>query len=336
MTAKASPEGCQGHRAAALRTLALLLAAAVLGAGWLFWPGEEVEVVIPAGQSARQTAAALKDKGVVRSALMFRVAARVYGLGRRLKPGAYRLKRRMLPGSLLEALASGAGGIKVVIPEGWSARQIAERLEKSGLGTAADFMLFTSSNNLEGYLFPTTYYFEPGVDAARLAQRMHAEFERRLAGEFARAEPKPSLSLHQAVTLASIVEREAVLPSEQPMVAAVYLNRMRIRMRLQADPTVQYALGYWKKGLTSADLQNPSPYNTYLHYGLPPGPICNPGLGAFRAVLHPAQSDALFFVADLTGGHKFFVSQEDHLKAKRAYKRGLREEKKRLQSQSGG
>jgi len=332
MTAKAFPEGSQGHRSAALRTLALLLVATVLGMGWLFWPGEEVEVVIPVGQSARQTAAVLKDKGVVRSALMFRVVARAYGLGRRLKPGAYRLRRRMLPGRLLSALAAGSGGVKVVIPEGWTARQIAERLEKTGLGSAADFLRIAANDRLEGYLFPTTYSFEPGTDSSRVAQRMHVEFDRRLAQEFTRAESKPRLTLHQAVTLASIVEREAVLPSEQPMVAAVYLNRMRIRMRLQADPTVQYALGYWKKGLTSEDLQNPSPYNTYVHYGLPPGPICNPGLGAFRAVLRPALSDALIFVADLTGGHKFFLTQEEHLKAKLAYKRGLREEKKRLRS----
>lgn len=318
------------------KALAAAAAAAVLGAGWLFWPGDEVEVAIPPGQSARQTAAALKEKGVVRSALMFRAAARIYGLGRRLKPGAYRLRRRMLPGRLLAALAAGSGGVKVVIPEGWTTRQISERLEKSGSCPGADFLRLAANQRLEGYLFPTTYFFEPGTDAEHVIERMRAEFDRRLAEEFARAGPKPRLTLHQAVTLASIVEREAVLASEQPMVAAVYLNRMRIRMRLQADPTVQYALGYWKKGLTSEDLQNPSPYNTYVHYGLPPGPICNPGLGAFRAVLRPAPSDALFFVADLTGGHKFFATQEEHLKAKQVYKRGLREEKKRLRSQGGG
>jgi UPF0755 protein len=316
--------------------LAFLLVAGILGAGWMFWPGEPVEVTIPAGQSARLTAASLREKGVVRSALLFRVAARVYGLGRRLKPGTYRLRRRMLPGSLLAALASGPGGVRVVIPEGWSARQIAERLENLGLCPAADFLRVAANERLEGYLFPTTYFFEPGIDAARAAQRMHAEFERRVAAEFARADPKPSLTLHQALTLASIVEREAVLASEQPMVAAVYLNRMRIRMRLQADPTVQYSLGYWKKGLTTEDLQNPSPYNTYVNYGLPPGPICNPGLGAFRAVLHPVENDALYFVADLTGGHRFFASQDDFLKAKQAYKKGLREEKRRLRAQDDG
>ncbi|MDD5628937.1 MAG: endolytic transglycosylase MltG [Elusimicrobia bacterium] len=315
--------------AAAAAALALALAVA---AAWLFWPGGEVEVVVPAGQSARATAAMLKERGVVRSALMFRAAARLGGLERRLRPGTYRLRQRMLPGRLLAALAAGSGGVKVVIPEGWTARQVAERLEKSGLCPAADFMRLAANERLEGYLFPTTYFFEPGTDAAHVSARMRAEFDRRLGSEFARTASKPGLTMHQVLTLASIVEREAVLASEQPMVAAVYLNRMRIRMRLQADPTVQYALGYWKKGLSLEDLRNPSSYNTYVHYGLPPGPICNPGLGAFRAVLHPAPSDALFFVADLTGGHRFFAKQEDHLKAKLAYKRGLREEKKRLRS----
>jgi UPF0755 protein len=310
----------------------LVLAACVAAGAWLFWPGDAVEVAIPPGQSARQTAAVLEEKGVVRSALLFRAAVRAVGLGRRIKPGTYRLRRRMLPGALLAALEAGSGGFKVVIPEGWTVRQIAERLEKSGVCRAADFLRYASNNRLEGYLFPTTYLLEPATDAAAVAQRMHAEFQKRLASEFARAEPKPRMTLHQAVTLASIVEREAILPAEQPMVAAVYLNRMRIRMRLQADPTVQYALGYWKKGLTLEDLRNPSPYNTYVHYGLPPGPICNPGEGALRAVLRPAATDAIFFVADMTGGHKFFATQEEHQRAKQDYKKALREEKKRLRA----
>jgi UPF0755 protein len=310
----------------------LVLAACVAAGAWLFWPGGSVEVTIPPGQSARQTAAALQEKGVVRSAWLFRAAVRAAGLGRRIKPGTYRLRRRMLPGALLAALEAGSGGFKVVIPEGWTARQIAERLEKSGVCRAADFLRHAANNRLEGYLFPTTYLLEPATDAAAVAQRMHAEFQKRMASEFARAEPKPRMTLHQAVTLASIVEREAILPAEQPMVAAVYLNRMRIRMRLQADPTVQYALGYWKKGLTLEDLRNPSPYNTYVHYGLPPGPICNPGEGALRAVLRPAVTEALFFVADMTGGHKFFATQEEHQRAKQDYKKALREEKKRLRA----
>lgn len=322
-------------RRALLATLLLALAACAAAGAWLFWPGGAVEVVVPPGQSARQTAALLQEKGVVRSALLFRAGLRFTGLGRRLKPGTYRLRQRMLPGALMEAMKAGAGGFKVVIPEGWTVRQIAEGLEKAGVCRGADFLRHASNNRLEGYLFPSTYLFEPATPAEAAAGRMHAEFQKRLAAEFARTEPKPRMTLHQAVTLASIVEREAVLPAEQPMVAAVYLNRMRIRMRLQADPTVQYALGYWKKGLTREDLQNPSPYNTYVHYGLPPGPICSPGEGAFRAVLKPAATDALFFVADMTGGHKFFATQEEHQRAKQDYKKALREEKRRLRSQGG-
>jgi UPF0755 protein len=162
---------------------------------------------------------------------------------------------------------------------------------------------------------------------------MRQEFARRIEAEFVRTEPKPKMTLHQALTLASIVEREAVLKSEQPMVAAVYLNRMRLRMRLEADPTVQYGLGYWKKGLTTEDLRNPSEYNTYMHYGLPPGPICNPGLEAFRAALHPAVTEAIYFVADHEGGHVFSVTHDEHLKAKQSFKRALREEKRRLRAE---
>jgi UPF0755 protein len=114
------------------------------------------------------------------------------------------------------------------------------------------------------------------------------------------------------------------------MIAAVYLNRLRRRMRLEADPTVQYALGLWKKGLTTEDLKIESPYNTYIHYGLPPGPICNPGLESFRAALHPASTDAIYFVADAKGGHVFSATLEDHIKAKHSFKRALRALKRRL------
>ncbi|HAM34452.1 MAG TPA: endolytic transglycosylase MltG [Elusimicrobia bacterium] len=314
--------------------LAVLGAAALLAAAWLFWPGSAVEVTIPAGQSARETAALLRDKGVVRGTLMFRLLARATGIERRLKPGTYRLSRRMAPWRLVAALRAGGGGMKVVIPEGFSARQIAERLESSGVCKAGDFLRSAVANRLEGYLFPTTYYFEPGADPGRVADKMFQEFKKRVAAEYDRTDPKPRLTLHQLVTLSSIVEREAVLKQEQPMVAAVYLNRMRIRMRLEADPTVQYALGYWKKGLSIEDLHRDSPYNTYVHYGLPPGPICSPGLEAFRAALRPAQTGAIYFVADGQGGHVFSATHEEHLRAKQSFKRALREEKRRLQEQS--
>ncbi len=167
-----------------------------------------------------------------------------------------------------------------------------------------------------------------------------AEFDKQIGVAYAAASPKPELSFEEALILASIVEREAVLKAERPIIAAVYLNRLKKKMPLQADPTVQYALGrgHWKKGLTRADLQTPSPYNTYLKRGLTPGPICSPGLESFLSVLAPAKTSALYFVADTTGGHLFSATNEEHSKARRIYKKELRKIKEKLkrQAEAGG
>lgn len=286
---------------------------------------------MPAGLSASETAALLRREGVIRSPFLFRAWAKAIGADRRLKPGAYRLNRNM---SFLEAVsrleAGSDEGVKVLIPEGFCVRQIAERLEANGVCRAIDFRRHAQGLRLEGYLFPTTYFFEPAEGAAKAASRMRLEFKRRVEAAFEAFQPRPRLTLHQLVTLASIIEREAVLSGEKPMIAAVYLNRMEKRMRLEADPTVQYALGNWKKGLTSEDLRVPSAYNTYVHYGLPPGPICSPGLDSFLAAMNPAQTKALYFVADNAGGHVFSETHDEHLKAKRSFKRGLRAIKERL------
>lgn len=300
----------------------------------LLRPGEPVDVTIPAGLSAAQTGVLLKSKGVVVSSKLFRIAASLSDADRSLKPGAYKLRRRMWLPSLLSALqAGGSTGIKVIVPEGFSAKQIARRLEADGVCKAADFERYVEANRLEGYLFPTTYFFEPATSAEQAAHRMHQEFKKRVEPEFEAADPKPELSLNQVITLASIVQREAVLSQEKPTIAAVYVNRMRIRMRLEADPTVQYAIGEWKKGLSAADLHTPSPYNTYMHYGLPPGPICSPDLDSVRAAMHPAKSDAIYFVADTTGGHIFSATLEEHIKAKHSYKREIRIQKQRLKQE---
>ena len=312
------------------RAAPVAAAAAALLAVWLLWPGGVVEVTLPMGVSGKAAASILKREGVIPSTLVFRAAARLTGLDRKLKPGTFKLRRNMPLPALIGALLSSAEGIRVAIPEGFSSWQIADRLQATGVCPSETFKEYAAANRLEGYLFPTTYFLEPNMPVEKAAGRMRAEFDRRLPPEYERADPKPKLTLHQVMTLASIVEREAVKPEERPMIAAVYLNRMRIGMRLEADPTVQYALGYWKKGLTLADLKVDSPYNTYVHYGLPPGPICSFGMESFRAALHPAQTDAIYFVADSTGGHTFSATLEEHLKAKRSYKRGLRAIKARL------
>jgi UPF0755 protein len=317
-----------------------LLAAAGFLAWWFFVPGDKVEVTLPAGVTASRAGALLAKEGVVFSARLFRVAARYAGTDRKLRPGTYTLRRHMPLPQLLHELGSGTEslGIKVPIPEGYATWQIAERLQASGVCPAEEFLRYVRGGNpekrsYEGYLFPTTYFFEPRTPAEKVVAKMFTEFQVRVAPEYQKTEPKPNLNLHQAMTLASIVEREAVLSQERPTIAAVYLNRMRLRMRLQADPTVQYALGFWKKGLTRDDLGNPSPYNTYVHYGLPPGPICSFGLESFRAALRPATTEAIYFVADNTGGHIFTSTIEDHMKAKASFKRGLRAIKARLKKE---
>lgn len=301
--------------------MAVLAAAAAL---FLARPGPQgglIEVSIPPGLSASQTASLLEASGVVRGRLVFRLAAKFSGLDRSLKPGSYRLRRDMPLRELLKTLSEGVRtDIRVVIPEGFSARQIAERLEASGVSSAREFAAYVEANKLEGYLFPTTYHFAPASGAEKVARRLRAEFERQVSPLYS-SRPQTRYTLHQILTMASIIQREAVRPEEMPMIAAVYYNRLRLRMRLEADPTVQYALGYWKKGLTLKDLQNPSPYNTYNHYGLPPGPICSPGVEAVKAALNPARTQALFFVADAAGGHIFSNTIAEHLKAKQEFKR---------------
>ncbi|HVC09295.1 MAG TPA: endolytic transglycosylase MltG [Elusimicrobiota bacterium] len=229
---------------------------------------------------------------------------------------------------VLRRLERGSDGIRILVPEGFSARQIAERLQANGVCKAYDFMRYVERNRLEGYLFPSTYYFDANESPAQVAERMTREFQDKMASVYDGFTPKPALTLAQSLILASIVQREAYLQSERPMIAGVYLNRLKMRMRLQADPTVQYALGYWKKELTTQDLKIDSPYNTYLHYGLPPGPICNPGVMSLLAVLRPADTKDLYFVANDKGGHIFSKTNAEQNAAKAAVRKSLEQAKK--------
>ena len=318
--------------AAAAATAALALGAFVLIGGP---PGGPAEVEIPAGLSARQTAELLGQKGIVHSVFGFRVLLKLTGFDRHLKPGHYTLRTREWPTVVARKLTLGlTDAVKVTIPEGFMASQIGERLAAAGVADAAEFKAVVFKKNLEGRLFPSTYHFPPNYGAERAAATMAAEFERQIGAAWNAANPKPDMTLDEALTVASIVEREAVLKSERPIIAAVYLNRLKKKMPLQADPTVQYALGRWKKGLTRTDLQINSPYNTYQRRGLPPGPICSPGLESFMGVLAPAKTAALYFVADTTGGHMFSETNEEHSQARMIYKKELKKIKEKLRREA--
>jgi UPF0755 protein len=233
----------------------------------------------------------------------------------------------------------------ITIPEGWRLEQITELLEEQGIATKEEFMALAMADwpefdfladrpagaSLEGYLFPDTYQIGPEYGAREVIALMLQTFDGRVTPEMrARAEAQ-GMTLREVITLAGIVEREAMIPDERPVIAKVYLNRLEIIMHLGADPTVQYAKGYdpatgkWWNTLTAEDYQAvDSDYNTYTHYGLPPGPICNAGLDSIRAVLYPADVEYLYFLRNDVkgdGSHVFAVTFDEHLANQAKYRR---------------
>lgn len=299
---------------------------------------EPVTITVEEGEGAEAIASKLKRAGVIRSALLFRVLAALEGVENRLGAGEYRLQKGMAAAQVLDLLRQGVTALGfVTIREGLRAEEVAALLEKAGVVPREEFLRAVAGDyraefdfladlpaeaTVEGYLFPDTYNFPQDATAAAVVRQMLANFDRRFGPTLRREAAQAGLSLHQAVTLASIVEREAHLPSERPLIASVFLLRLALDMQLAADPTVQYALtndpasvashGYWKRDLTVEDLQVSSPYNTYRNLGLPPGPIANPGLASLTAVARPTPTSYLYFVAKPDGSHAFAETLEEH------------------------
>lgn len=315
-----------GRSAAGIVAAGLVTAAVACGPAAA---GAPARVVIPRGASFRAAADSLASRGVVRSPLLFRLYATWARHDRAIKPGTYLLHPGASYGSLVDALVNGKGLVHVVtVVEGWELRQIAPQLARS-LGIPRDSVeaavrdtallhrLDVPTPTLEGYLFPATYTFPDGTTARAAVAQMVARFEQAWRPEWNDRLQTLALKRHDAVTLASIVEREAVRPEERPAIAAVYYNRLRKGMRLEADPTVQYALGRHTARVLYRDLDVDSPYNTYRRTGLPPGPIGSPGAPSLAAAVNPAQVPYLFFVAQPDGHHEFRASFAEHLKAVR-------------------
>lgn len=296
-----------------------------------------MRVVVPRGSSFRAAADSLASRGVVGSALFFRLYAKAQGQDRAIKPGTYQLVPGTEWGELVDALVNGKGLVRVItVVEGWPLRTIVPQLARSldvprdsaeaaVRDTALLRRLDVPTPTLEGYLFPATYTFPDGTTAREAVRQMVARFEQAWRPEWSARLQAMAISRHAAVTMASIVEREAVRPEERPVIAAVYWNRIRKGMRLQADPTVQYALGRHVERVLYRDLEVESPYNTYRVAGLPPGPIGSPGAPSMTAAVNPADVPYLYFVAQPDGHHEFRTTYAEHLVAVREARR-LREQ----------
>ena len=291
--------------------------------------GPEQFVEVPTGSGVAAIGRRLAQAGVVRDPVTFRYAVWLIGGAKTLKAGEYRFDRAMTPQEVARKLARGDVYLRqITFREGLSIRDMAALFEEQGFGPRQALVdaasrpdairgLDPAAVDLEGYLFPDTYALPRRATAAALVQMMVTRFQKQVGGDLPQRAAAAGMSVHEAITLASIVEKETGKPEERPLVAAVYTNRLKIGMGLQCDPTVIYALqraGRDTKNLTREDLQYDSPYNTYRYAGLPPGPIASPGKASIDAALKPAAVPYLYFVSRNDGSHAFATTLAEHNK----------------------
>lgn len=303
---------------------------------WQLSPAEPQDApdrtfILKQNDSASQIAANLSNQGFIRNSVAFGILVRLRGASDEIQAGVYHMNGNLSSWQILTNLIQGKGRyyVKVTIPEGYTVNQIAELLESKGLTRAEDFKKLARKTQVpfvdekipsdveypvEGFLFPDTYQIALDKPAEQeLMESMLKNFQDKTKD--LRTQLPPDMSLRQWVVLASLVEREVRKIDEQPLVASIFWKRLKIDMPLQSCASIQYILGYQKLELSIADTQIPSPYNTYLHGGFPPGPVSNPGLSALKAALNPPDTDYLFFVAQSNGSHIFSRTYEEHLAA---------------------
>lgn len=305
------------------------------GPGPVAGEGDEVRVSIPSGKGFLGVYRTLVDNGVLEEDARFGMLASWRGMSKRLKAGEYVFSRPATPSDVLEKLVDGSTLLHpVTFQEGLTIHQVAKELGRQGWEIQKEFLdlchdpkfiaeLGLHSPSLEGYIFPDTYYLSRSQDARAVLRMMVERFfevSKSLdlldtPGPEGSGEVANKMTLHEVVILASIVEKETGVALERPLIARVFLNRLKRKMRLQADPTVIYGLGDFDGNLTRKDLRTPSAYNTYILAGLPVGPIANPGRDSLQAVLEPAEGDWLYFVARGDGTHSFSTNLKEHNKA---------------------
>ncbi len=302
-------------------------------------PTEKILYEIERGEGAKSLAEHLKEAGIIQKKTVFLYGHFFFYSKKTIKAGEYVFDLPLSIQKILHIITDGKILLHAAtIPEGLTRMEIADHLESLGFSERQAFMkasedtsaisaMDPDASDLEGYLFPETYFFPKGVTTEKIVSSMTAQFKDTFSEEWTRRTDEIDLTIREIIILASLIEKETSLPDERPLVSAVFHNRLKKRMKLDCDPTIIYALkqdGQFKDRLRTKDLQLDSPYNTYLYGGLPPGPIANPGKDSIAAALYPADKDFLFFVSKNDGSHHFSRSFREHQNAVNTFQRNKR------------
>ena len=283
-----------------------------------------INIQIPKGSSFVKITNILSEAGLIQHKLSFHFFARLKDAPRHIRSGEYELTSSMAPSVILDKLIRGEiKGYRVPVPEGTSIQKIADDLAEQGLVDGKKFVKLCSDKSFlyslgvqgrtaEGYLFPETYILTKSMDEKEIIALMVEQFRKRITPDMVRRAQELGFTLDQILTIASIIEKEAKLKDEKPLIAAVFYNRLKISMRLQSDPTAVYGLPAFDGNITREHIRKSTPYNTYQIDGLPPGPIANPGLDSIMAALYPAQVNYIYFVSRNDGSHQFSTTLSQH------------------------
>ena len=296
---------------------------------------DKITVVIPSGTGTAKIANILEESGVIDHTDVFRLLSKTKGYDGKFKAGEYSLSPGMSMGQIMNLLVAGKSNtIRFTIPEGYDIKRVTDKLASEGMinpdvfaeeieNGQFDYPFLNSApagpNRLEGYLFPETYEIFTNASEHEIIDKMLAQFNKEFNEEYYSRAKELGMSINEVVTLASVIEREARISKDRPVIASVFYNRLKIGMPLQSCATVQYILGEQKAVLSTKDTKIESPYNTYLHKGLPPGPIASPGADSIHAALYPEQTNYLYFLAKGDGSHAFSETYQQFLRDKAKY-----------------
>ena len=293
--------------------------------------GQAEKFNIKPGQNLSEISDNLQKKGIIKDSFYFKILVRYKESGKDLKAGEYMLSASKTPLQILSIITKGDVKLyKLTLPEGLNMKEIAQRIEDAGFGTKEKFILLADSEafaktiginqaTLEGYLYPETYFFPKNTSQKQVIKAMVKTFNEVYTPELRKLTTDLGFSVHQIVTLASIIEKETGAAKERPLISSVFHNRLKKGMRLESDPTVIYGIKDFNGNITRKDLRTWTPYNTYKIKALPPGPIANPGEMSIKAALYPADTDFIFFVSKKDTTHKFSKTIKEHNRAVRKY-----------------